>query len=238
MMIVNINGCPRNFEIEKMAGAELQKSKAAIEAYVAKVSLAVRKQFDGNDASNSGNFDLMTEATVLLEQLFSDNLTVVQQTAWSDLVVTLHGTLSTHKITDSIHLLDCLLALEPTEKLQDRISRVCEQWISRKWPNHDQLVAQVVPYLLMRTLEQNSKAVDIKRLHALVPALSQFDLMDASSESLANLILLTFSHPLFLRTSDGHKTLCDFMLFDQALTKRIHSYVKTIVCRYLNSQNL
>ncbi|CAM9206403.1 unnamed protein product, partial [Phaeothamnion confervicola] len=92
--------------------------------------------------------------------------------------------------------------------VQAAVARCCEAWWLGGRPGADLLVAQLVPYVLMRALHADGKDADVKRAHALRGAVLLLDVDDPETgASLRGLLLRCFLSPLFLRCNEGRRFL-------------------------------
>ena len=110
--------------------------------------------------------------------------------------------------------------------LQNDIARTCEEWWTDERPGRERLVTQTVPYLVARALDEDGKVADLKRLYRMRTSLMLLDFQDESIESMKELLLRCFAHPLFLKSVDGRK-LCVFLFgLHPAFIDDIHAVVK------------
>jgi hypothetical protein len=87
------------------------------------------------------------------------------------------------------------------------IARICENmWVS-KVDGAENLVTQLIPYLLIISLSPAAHDADVKRLYNIRSALQLLDFDDISIDSIRSLILRCFIHPAFLRLAEGRRFL-------------------------------
>jgi hypothetical protein len=110
--------------------------------------------------------------------------------------------------------------------LQNDIARTCEDWWSADRPNKEGLVNQTLPYLVARVLDEEGRASDMKRLFAMRAALLLLDFTNESIESMRELLLRCFVHPLFLKTADGRKFCVYLFGLHPTLITDIHETIK------------
>ena len=107
-------------------------------------------------------------------------------------------------LVEALHPL--LLALEEQtpaiSKLKADISQLCQQWWLRKLPNAELLMPQLLPYLLMVSLEPEASHADVKRVYLLREAFDLFDFHDESMESVLELLMRAVVSPLYLKVFD------------------------------------
>lgn len=112
-------------------------------------------------------------------------------------------------IVQALH--DIMIPLDDTIPgaitLKSSISRICEKlWVS-EIEGGENLVTQLIPYLLIAALGPASYDTDVKRLFNIRSALYLLDFDDPSIESIRSLILRCFVHPAFLRVAEGRRFL-------------------------------
>ena len=81
------------------------------------------------------------------------------------------------------------------------IARCCERWWTRNFENKEELVTQLLPYLLMSAMNESSKTADLKRLNGVRHALDLLDFNHPSADTIKNLIIRCATTPLFLKGS-------------------------------------
>ena len=94
-----------------------------------------------------------------------------------------------------------------TNQLKSSISRLCEKWWINQSEGAENIIIQLVPYLLITALSPSSRDIDAKRLYNVRGALLLFDFDDESIESIRSLILRCFIHPTFLKVTEGRRFL-------------------------------
>lgn len=106
---------------------------------------------------------------------------------------------------------DTLIPLDDTIPgvlaLKVTIARICEKWWVAGAAGSENLVTQLIPYLLIAGLSPTANDADVKRLYSIRTAILLLDFDDESIESIRSLVLRCFIHPAFLRGSDGRKFL-------------------------------
>ena len=103
-----------------------------------------------------------------------------------------------------IPLEDCLPG---ATSLKSSIARICEKWWTNEFADSENLVTQLIPYLLITALSPSAHDADVKRLYTIRTALLLLDFEDETIESIRSLILRCFIHPAFLRVPDGRRFL-------------------------------
>ena len=118
------------------------------------------------------------------------------------------------------------LATKEATQTQREIFNVCERWWHGNFDDKEQLVTQLVPLLLVKSLDDNSEKNDVKRLYSIRSALDLLDFEDESITSLKNHLLRTVGNPLFLQTSEGKKFIQHLFGVDSTLADELHKSVK------------
>ena len=113
------------------------------------------------------------------------------------------------------------------EALQGGIARVCEQWWKEERGGAEFLVAQTVPYLVARSLEEDAKEVLVKRVYAMRGALLLLDYEEEATGPFRQLLLQCFLKPTYLRSADGRRLLTYLFGLHPALITDIHETVKS-----------
>lgn len=91
--------------------------------------------------------------------------------------------------------------------LKNTISRVCEYWWTHDQVGAENLIPQLLPYLLVCSLSPESTDADIKRVYAIRLSLLLLDFDDESIDSVKTLLLQCLTHPPYLKLSEGRKFL-------------------------------
>jgi condensin-2 complex subunit G2 len=114
-------------------------------------------------------------------------------------------------------VLACTSPLPSIHALQFTVAKLCELW----WLNNDEgaenLIAQLITYLLMSSLGIEGHDANIKRLYALRAGFLLFDLESESSAFLRDLIERCFVHPAFMKGSEGQRLLAFLLGANQGL---------------------
>ena len=93
------------------------------------------------------------------------------------------------------------------EAAQHAVAKLCEAWYLANRPGAELLLTQLVPFLLIRSLESDAPESVVKRVHAMRSALLLLDFEDESSGSLQALLLRCFISTLYLRSAEGKRML-------------------------------
>lgn len=113
------------------------------------------------------------------------------------------------------------------EALQGGIARVCEQWWKEERGGAEFLVAQTVPYLVAKSLEEDAKEVSVKRVYAMRGALLLLDYEEEATGPFRQLLLQCFLKPTYLRSADGRRLLTYLFGLHPALVADIHETVRS-----------
>ncbi|KAL3788032.1 hypothetical protein HJC23_008376 [Cyclotella cryptica] len=106
------------------------------------------------------------------------------------------------------------------------IFSLCEKWWHLNLEDREQLVTQLIPLLLLSSLDEHATKSDVKRLFSMREALDLLDFGDPSIESLEKQLLRTISHPLFLQCTEGKRFLSHLFTVDAGFISRLHSAVR------------
>jgi len=79
------------------------------------------------------------------------------------------------------------------------IARCCERWWTCNYQNKEELVTQLLPYLIASAMTESSTPADLKRLNGVRHALELLDFDHPSAETIKNLIVRCATTPLFLK---------------------------------------
>ena len=106
----------------------------------------------------------------------------------------------------TLHGLLFELALCNCEAIALIVARCCERWWVAEWTNREDLVTQLLPYLLATAMSNNAKHADVKRLYGVRHALELLDFDDASAETIRGLLLRGMSSEIFLKKKPKRKS--------------------------------
>lgn len=142
----------------------------------------------------------------------------------------LHGTYSAlFELLQRLTLLAMLLVLGSSSEersVQSSISALCELWYSQQREGNEALISQTITFLLLQSLEPNSKAADLKRLYDFRTSLPLIDLDDVSATDLCQLLQRTAIHPLFLVNPQGKKFLTYLFTINLGLIDKMHEAIQ------------
>ena len=130
--------------------------------------------------------------------------------------IALNGSTDTER-QPSLKMFDTLNALhsilfsiaeqsEEGEAVTVIIARCCERWWTRNFQRKEELVTQLLPYLLASAMTESSTAADLKRLNGVRHALALLDFDHPSAETIKNLIVRCATTPLFLKRPKKTRT--------------------------------
>lgn len=104
----------------------------------------------------------------------------------------------------------------------EAIVKICETWWLANVVNRDTLVAQCLPLLVLKALDDTEfQTTHIRRLFKIREAFHVIDFSNPSSETLRSLLLRVASNPLCLRLPEGKKFLA-CLLLDPDLVSDLH----------------
>lgn len=102
---------------------------------------------------------------------------------------------------------------------------LCEKWWHARLDDKEQLVTQLIPLLLLSSLQDTATKADVKRLYSMREAFDLLDFTDPSIASLQTQLLRTISQPLFLHCLEGKRFLSHLFTLKE-LVVALHSAVK------------
>ncbi|KAL3807192.1 hypothetical protein ACHAXA_008904 [Cyclostephanos tholiformis] len=111
-------------------------------------------------------------------------------------------------------------------RTQSAIFSMCETWWYGNFVDRERMVTQLVPLLLVRSLDVDAKRDDVRRLCAVRTAIDLLDFDDESISSLKIHLLRTVGHPLFLRCPEGRRFVGHLFLVDASFVTEVHGAVK------------
>jgi hypothetical protein len=109
-------------------------------------------------------------------------------------------------------------AVHGVVSLKSSIAKICEFWWVHNEPGAENLIPQLLPYLLICSLNPDSCDVDVKRVYGIRLCLLLLDFDDESIDSVKSLLLRCVGHPTYLKLSEGKKFLA--FLFSISKSKR------------------
>lgn len=116
---------------------------------------------------------------------------------------------------------DMLIPLEDAipgaPALKVTISRVCELMFTQADSRCENVITQLIPFLLLTALGPASLDADIKRVFNIRKALLLLDFEDESIESIKDLLLRCYLHSSFLKVSEGKRFLAFLLTVDMSL---------------------
>lgn len=136
------------------------------------------------------------------------------------------------EIVEPLHaiLIPLVDSLPGASSLKALIARICEKWWTSEFADSENLVTQLIPYLLITALSPSAHDADVKRLYTIRTAVLLLDFEDETIESIRSLILRCFINPAFLRVPDGRRFLSflfsihegmNYMILDETRTTDI-----------------
>ncbi|KAK1322900.1 hypothetical protein QJS10_CPA02g00288 [Acorus calamus] len=121
---------------------------------------------------------------------------------------------------------DSLVHYEEDPALLSEVSGLCELWWREQLPGRESLIAQSVPFLLAKSLNNLGRKSDVRRVHALRDALPLLDFEDEGSiKDLRLLLVRCFVTPLYIKTEEGRR----FLAFSLGLNGRLAKEALAVV---------
>ena len=109
---------------------------------------------------------------------------------------------------------------------QSAIFSMCERWWHGNFEDREQMVTQLVPLLLVRSLDESAQKNDVKRLCSIRESLNLLDFEDESISSLKSHLLRTVSSPLFLQSAEGRKFISHLFQLHESLVVDLHRAIR------------
>lgn len=111
--------------------------------------------------------------------------------------------------------------------VQREIIAMCEAYWKGQFSDREELVTQLIPLLVVKSLNGNATNADIKRLLNMKEALRLLDFQEKSTISeLRNLLLKTVTSALFLKNADGRKMIAFLFQLDVSLVQDLHHSIR------------
>ena len=111
--------------------------------------------------------------------------------------------------------------------VQKEIIAMCEFYWKGQFSDREVLVTQLLPLLVVKSLNGNATRADIKRLWNMKEALHLLDFQEKSTiVELRNLLLRTVSSPLFVKNLEGRKMIAFLFKLDTSLVKDLHNSIR------------
>lgn len=111
-------------------------------------------------------------------------------------------------------------------QVQKYISSLCEAYWDGNFKGKECVVPQLIPVLVLRTVEDGATKADLKRLWQIKDALFLLDFTQDTISDLKTVILRTLSCPLYVKTVEGRKMISFFFQLDESLVKDLHKSIK------------
>ncbi|KAL7538289.1 hypothetical protein ACHAXR_008448 [Thalassiosira sp. AJA248-18] len=113
------------------------------------------------------------------------------------------------------------------QQTQSAIFSMCEKWWHGNFEDREQMVIQLIPLLLVKSLEDTAQKNDVKRLYSIRDAINLLDFEDESIASLKLHLLRTVSNPLFLQSVEGRKFITHLFMVDAGFVVELHRAVRS-----------
>lgn len=109
---------------------------------------------------------------------------------------------------------------------QSAIFSMCENWWHGNFEDKELFVTQLIPLLLVKSLEDTAQKNDVKRLCSIRDAIDLLDFECDSITTLKNHLLRTVTNPLFLQSTEGKKFITHLFHVDASLVVDLHKAIK------------
>jgi condensin-2 complex subunit G2 len=111
-------------------------------------------------------------------------------------------------------------------QVQTSIASVCELWWHQRFVDREALVVQLLPLLVVRSLDASAQKSDVKRLFHIREALAVLDFDNESITYLQSLLLRTVSSPLYLRVNEGKRFIAGLFHLHNALVSDLRQAIR------------
>ena len=110
--------------------------------------------------------------------------------------------------------------------VQRTVAAMCEHYWNGSFVDKELLVVQLVPHLVLKTLDGKANRADIKRFWNMRLALELIDFDDDSIAHLKGLLLRTVSSPLYLKCTEGKKMIAFLFQLNTGVVKDLHQAIR------------
>mgnify|MGYP000904839878 CR=1 FL=1 len=110
---------------------------------------------------------------------------------------------------------------------QDAICKLCEAWYAGDHEGKSSIVPQMVVTLLMRSVGDNARLSDVKRVWETREALTCIELTGPGARTVKESIMRAAIHPHFVMHDDGRRFLSYVLTLAPELTRAVHSSIKS-----------
>ena len=123
--------------------------------------------------------------------------------------------------------------------VQKVIIDMCEAYWKGQFSDREALVPQLMPLLVVKSLNGNATKADIKRLWNTKEALHLLDFQKKSTiVELRNLLLKTVTSALFLKNTEGRKMIAYLFQLDPSLVKDLHQCIRAQISFAVSTSTL
>ncbi|BDA48499.1 Condensin-2 complex subunit G2 [Coccomyxa sp. Obi] len=154
--------------------------------------------------------ELLRNIALLCTVLLSNDVKAVPGDLWETAVL-LHD--------------NALLAAAEWPDVQDAVASLCMAWWQVGAAGKEAIVAQTLPYLLVRALSLNRSA-DVKRCYTMRQALSLLDFEDETIDDLKRLLLRAAFSPTFLRCKEGRRYLAHLFTLEPQMVRELGAIIR------------
>ena len=110
---------------------------------------------------------------------------------------------------------------------QDAICRLCEAWFQGDREDKSTVVPQTLVTLLMRSVGDNARLGDVKRVLDMREALNCIELSGVGFRTVKESIMRAAIHPHYVMHDDGRRFLAFVLTLAPELTRAVHSSIKS-----------
>ncbi len=178
--------------------------------------------------------DIEEESEYMIQQLTSQRALIIPKLRSICSIIHFYFDLKQYRMEALVDVIvklhDLLMVLDDNvigaTSLKVAISRICEFWWTKEENGAENMVTQLIPYLLVISLGPNALDADIKRVYNVRGAILLFEFDDPSIESIRTLLLRCYIHPPYLKSAEGKKFLSFLFNVSPQLQTLIMSVIK------------
>lgn len=111
-------------------------------------------------------------------------------------------------------------------QVQTVVASLCEKWWHKHFIDRDYMVVQLIPFLVVRSLDGSAQKSDVKRLFMMRDAFQLLDFEEKTIAYLHSLILRTVSSPLFLHMVEGRRLVAYLFGLHASLVRDLHKAIR------------
>ena len=111
-------------------------------------------------------------------------------------------------------------------QIQATIASLCETWWHQRFVDREAMVVQLLPLLVVRSLDASAQKSDVKRLFLIREALAVLDFENERIHYLRSLLLRTVSSPFFLKMTEGKRFIASLFYLHHSMVRDLHQAIR------------